>query len=500
MKDVRSEFLKRLSFGRKVDLTEDEVGRGVVETLARVYEKARNALEYRADHLVRRAAIERILKRYYIFDKNPNALARHLMTELSWARYVSAAEMAGVDSGKLSEVLAKYVDAISNTNVSIEWAIGVASAQIEEILNIDDDYRQFTSFAFQVIRQKIKPDVDDLDLLVVMAVEKVYAQSDEQRRAYHVLTILNKNWQSADLAETWRLIETAKKNPYLAKIENFSRIQMPPLLLLRDIYFANPSNFRDLISEKHDFEMVAKKVLESQMSLMSKRIATAATRSIVYVFLTKMIFGIAVEVPVDLLFSGSVAKWPLLVNLFVPVSLMWATTWKIKLPGIEERRKLVERTWKIVDDFSNLGNEMDNLNLTTRKSMSVWYFLFSGLYLLSFGLVFWAIFYGLGKFGFNFVSRLIFVFFVCVVAFFSNRISQTAKIYRWIGSDKRSSLLDIVWLPILTVGSKLSQGLSRLNFLAFAFDFVLEAPFKLILRFLDNWVQFLHTKKEEVSG
>ena len=34
-----------------------------VSALASLYEKARNAVEFRAEHLVRRAAIERILKR-----------------------------------------------------------------------------------------------------------------------------------------------------------------------------------------------------------------------------------------------------------------------------------------------------------------------------------------------------------------------------------------------------------------------------------------------------
>ena len=88
-----------------------------------------------------------------------------------------------------------------------------------------------------------------------------------------------------------------------------------------------------------------------------------------------------------------------------------------------------------------------------------------------------------------------------MIAFFAHRIQQTAGIYRVKRQEKlRSSLWDMVWLPILTAGSILSQALQRLNFLAFAFDFILEAPFKVILGFLDSWVQFLGAKKEEVVG
>ncbi|MGB9637340.1 MAG: hypothetical protein ACPLY7_00900, partial [Microgenomates group bacterium] len=95
-------------------------------------------------------------------------------------------------------------------------------------------------------------------------------------------------------------------------------------------------------------------------------------------------------------------------------------------------------------------------------------------------------------------SEIVFIFFLSVIAFFAYRISQIAKIYLWKGvGEENPSLFSMVSLPILTIGSRLSVGLSKLNFLAFAFDFILEAPFKLILGFIDDWVGFLSIKKEE---
>ena len=46
----------RLSYGVN-ETAHNDYSHGFVETLAKAYEKARNALEYRADNLVRRAAI-----------------------------------------------------------------------------------------------------------------------------------------------------------------------------------------------------------------------------------------------------------------------------------------------------------------------------------------------------------------------------------------------------------------------------------------------------------
>jgi hypothetical protein len=112
--------------------------------------------------------------------------------------------------------------------------------------------------------------------------------------------------------------------------------------------------------------------------------------------------------------------------------------------------------------------------------------------------IFVLIYYLLGLLGFRFFSKLIFIFFLTIIAFFAYRIFQIAKVYSWKNQGRESSSLgDMISLPILTIGSLLSQGLTKLNFLAFAFDFILEAPFKLILGFIDDWVQFLSMKKEE---
>jgi hypothetical protein len=107
------------------------------------------------------------------------------------------------------------------------------------------------------------------------------------------------------------------------------------------------------------------------------------------------------------------------------------------------------------------------------------------------------IYYVLGLIGFRFFSKFIFIFFLTIIAFFAYRINQIAQVYAWKEKIENSSLVDMISLPILTTGSFLSQGLTKINFLGFIFDFILEAPFKLILGFVDDWVQFLSTKKED---
>ncbi len=61
-----------------------------VSILARIYEKARNAVEFRAEHLVRRAAIERILKRRIMLNGSSESIAENLVLELLWAKYLDS--------------------------------------------------------------------------------------------------------------------------------------------------------------------------------------------------------------------------------------------------------------------------------------------------------------------------------------------------------------------------------------------------------------------------
>ena len=498
MNHALTALVSRLSYGAGDNLKDRDTSRGFVEAVAQVYERARNALEYRADNLVRRAAIERILKRRMLLNNDPDSLTRHLLTELRWARYLSHEEIGKSKRQELEEILKKYSSHL-NGAVPTEWILKTASAEIEEIFNLNTDYRQFTFFAFQVIKQKIATGDKDLDLLVYFAVDKVYAGSDDEQILYHILRLAGENFTKEKLEEAWKLFNLAKRHKDLPRIIKFVRRQMPPLILMRDIYFYDPSEFKNSLSGQEKFEAKAQEVLETQLSLMSGKVRTAGTRSVIYVFLTKMILAFGLEVPLETLFYGQVGLLPLALNLSFPPVIMWITTMQIRLPNKNEQTALVSRTWTILQNFDGLKDEADVLRQSeSGNQRGLLYYIFSTLYLVFFVGIFVLIYSVLGKIGFSFFSKFIFIFFLTIIAFFAYRIVQIAKVYSWKGIRSESStFMEILSLPIIAIGSRLSVGLSKLNFLAFAFDFILEAPFKIILGFVDGWVQFLSIKKEE---
>jgi hypothetical protein len=477
---------------------EGEMSNDFVGTLALVYEKARNALEYRADNLVRRAAIERILKRRILLNKDPESLAQNLLLELKWAKYLSIEDIENTKKLGLTKILAKYISFIDGT-VPTEWIVKIASAEIEEFFNLNTDYKQFTFFAFQNIRQRIQIREENLDLLTYFAVDKVYAGSDDEQIAYHILNLAGPNVTKKILEEAWKLFNKARGSKVLSRIMKFVRRQMPPLVLLRDVYFYKPADFKETVYNQEKFGQRAKEVLEIQIKQLSGRVTTAGIRSIIYVFLTKMVLAFGLEVPLEIFVFGRLGKLPLTVNLIFPPFLMWLATTQIKLPSEKEKEGLMARAWIILSNPEFIGSEKDVLkDSEDRQEQGLGWWIFSVLYGVCFVGVFVLIYYLLGIIGFTFFSKVIFIFFLCIIAFFAYRIVQITRVYSWKNAGRESTnFTDMISVPILAIGSRLSQGLSKLNFLAFAFDFILEAPFKLILGFLDDWVQFLSIKREE---
>lgn len=488
----------KLTLGEVKFRTFEDSSHGLVEILARVYEKARNALEYRADNLVRRAAIERILKRIVMLSKNPESITNELLTELTWAKYLSHEELKSVDKETLGKSIKKYIGYLGHS-VPKDWIIKIASSEIEELFNLNPDYKQFTFFAFQILKQKIKITDENLELIIYFAVDKVYAGSDDEQIAYHILKLAGENVTQEKLDEAWKLFNLAKNHKFLTKISKFVRRQMPPLVLLRDIYFYTPSEFKQIVDNHDKFLTVSADALELQLEQMSGRISTAGVRSVIYVFLTKMILAFGLEVPFEIFFYGRVGFLPLSLNLIFPPVLMWLTTMQIHIPSKKERSALIDRTWFILQNYELLREEEGNLrDMLTEQKHGLGYWIFLVLYWTFFVGMFVFIFLTLGKIGYTFFSKVIFIFFLTIIAFLAYRITQVAKIYSWRGTKAEgSTLMDIISLPILAIGSRLSRGLAKLNFLAFAFDFILEAPFKIILGFVDDWVQFLSIRKEE---
>jgi len=124
---------------------------------------------------------------------------------------------------------------------------------------------------------------------------------------------------------------------------------------------------------------------------------------------------------------------------------------------------------------------------------------FSVFYLATYAITFGLIHWMLTALHFSIASQIIFVFFVALVSFFAYRIRLSAKEYEMV--DRQGilePLIDFFFLPILRAGHILSREIAKINIFIFLFDFVLEAPLKVIFEVAEEWIRFIRIKKDEI--
>jgi hypothetical protein len=492
-----------------------------VSMLAVLYEKARNAVEFRAEHLVRRAAIERILKRLMFLKNDSSGTAENLILELLWAKYIDSSV---IDDNKVREIqkiinkylyLKKNLYTITSNYQGISWdkVMGIASSEIDENLVSSRRREALNNFFYQSVRPKINvKDRDEryVNMLTYIAVERAYAQADEALISCHLLKLVQPEWFKITETEEivqhqeqffahMNLIAEGLKDQLMLSISRYIRKHTPPFLLIRDFLFENSTKVRSIVENTAEFDRNLTALAAKRYNEIGTKVRRAVVRSIIYIFLTKMVFALALEAPFDLFITHKIAYLALIVNTIFPPILLFLVAGLFSIPGAENTKSLVDRIFKIMFHFDEILKEPDSFVYRPKERRPILAAVFTLIYIGTFGLVFGFINWGLTLMQFNIASKIIFLFFVTLVTFFAYRIRQSAKEYELI--ERQGFLepfVDFIFLPVLRAGHWLSGEIARLNVFIVIFDFILEAPLKAIFEVFEEWVRFIRTKKEEI--
>ncbi|KKS89995.1 MAG: hypothetical protein UV63_C0008G0015 [Microgenomates group bacterium GW2011_GWC1_43_11] len=492
-----------------------------VSTFAVLYEKARNAVEFRAEHLVRRAAIERILKRRIALESDPKIITENLMLELIWAKYIDSSLIDDTDIHAVAEIITKYLylkqtvfgpSSPKYQGISWDTVMGIASAEIDETILPAAKREALVNFVYQSIRGKIQlPSVDTnlLNILTYICVERSYAQSDNALIMYHLLKMFDPSWTKRswkDIAPTVQsfitsiqTIQQQLDSPLIAPMGRYLRKQLPPFLLLRDFFFEHETDARAIIEDQVKFEEALSAIAHQRYHETGEKVRRAVVRSIIYIFLTKMVLALALEAPVDVLIMKRVDYLPLVINAIFPPLLLFLITAFIAIPGADNTKRLLDRIKLIIYQFTEYQKGQDAFTLAVARKRPLLAGIFSFVYMVGFMISFGLIIFILTNLHFNIASQIIFVFFVALVTLFAYRIRQSAKEYEMIERQGiLEPIIDFFFLPILYAGDFLSKEIAKINIFIFIFDFILEAPLKVIFEVIEEWIRFIRTKKEEI--
>ncbi|MEK9169813.1 MAG: hypothetical protein AAB788_03660, partial [Patescibacteria group bacterium] len=494
-----------------------------VSFFALVYERVRNAVEYREDHLILRAAIERILRRRFSLNPDGHGEAENLLRELLWARYFDNGVLGAEDNVIIQNLINKYIllrrQLVIGRDNELrifldQFLMDLLTCEVEETLKPQSATIQsnLSFFIYQVLRNKIKIEglkEDQKDAYFLVAIEKVFGKSDRAYLRYRLFITFYKTLRDhsekeleilgSKLPAIFKKIDDMVTNPYVDNLIKFTRKQLPPFLILFALIKSKPDELQAILTNRERLWNEVDQTCRDKYQHLGARVRTLAVRSFIYILLTKMIFAIILEVPISIYIYGEVNKNAIIINSIFPPILMIGILGFFKVPGEENTRKIFQRIIDIINEDKSFETRVAFVPKKSTPKRPLLIFGFTVFYTLTFLVTLSLIYEFLKNLGFNLVSQVIFVFFVSVVSFFSYRIRQVTKELRL---EEKASVLspivDFFFMPMLSLGKFFSSEIAKLNFFIFIFDFIIEAPFKLIFEVVEEWISFVRKRKEEI--
>jgi len=494
-----------------------------VSFLALAYEKVRNAIEYREDHLIRRAAIERILKRRMSLNPQGKNEAENILRELMWARYFANGSLGEQDIRDIQAIINKYIyirsrllhgrKNSSKTYIS-DFLVELITAEIEEFLTPAESQKEadFGYYIFQTLKDKVK--IEDVkesqkDTFLFIAIEKAYRKSDQAYQRYHLFRLFYKPLSQYSekefdsllpkLPDVFKKTDELIANPTVDKLVRFVRKQLPPFLIIFSIIRETKGNLKELFTDKNKLWAKVEQVSRDKYAQVRSRLNVLAFRSLIYIFITKMVFALILEVPVSQILYNHVNYLAIGINSLAPPIFMLFIILTVSVPGDDNTKRLFLRIVDIIDRDSTFEKTTAFITKKVKNKRPILLFGFSILYISTFIVTLYLIHLMLKLVHFNLLSEALFIFFISVVAFFAYRIKQIANMYRLTEKGSFfSPVVDFFFMPILSLGKLFSEGVSKINFFIVLFDFIIEAPFKLIIEVIEEWITFVRQKKEEI--
>lgn len=484
---------------------------GAGATLTSAYEQLRNAAENTEEHLLLQNSIRRFY-RQLLLTRDKKDLARsgdELAIELTLAGYIPNDTLTAAQIKTINKLAAEHGDLLKElrarripSDVAMGWVLDGLSVAIERELSDHADDDVFMQFCYEHFRTVIDSAKlfsgkvpKDYDIALFMAVHKALLRSDvaviraDLMRRYRITPD-----QPKQFIELSKHIDDVISSHLVEKLYRVIDRQAAPERIIRRMLHEG-IDVRELLGQKAQFLSAFETQVEREYGQVGERIRRAIVRAVIFLFITKVIIGLAIEVPYDYAVHGQIIWLPLIVNLLFPPIYMALLSLTLGLPGPANTRALSDRIAAILYGGDSKLQLQGTPTLRGRENKT-----FTFLYVL-FGLALIALIsWGLFAIGFSFLHLLIFFVFLSTASFLGFRLSHMIRELEVVDT-KQSGLTftrDLFYLPFVVIGRWLSEKYAKVNIITLVLDMVIELPLKTILRLVRQWAVFITAKKDEI--
>jgi len=377
----------------------------------------------------------------------------------------------------------------------------------------DDDYLDFVidkiDAKLHISARAMQPNFNER-IYFQVATQKALFQYDNATITLSLLKTLIPTWQdhraesmeqSASAYPTMITdINQLLRDPVTDRLVKLVKKNIAPYLILDRIFKTEaPNQLNNILSSRPNLENKVWSIYQSWQTQTNSKLGTSIIRVIIYIFIAKVLLGLLLEIPYDIIFAGQIDYLPLAVNTLFPPLLMIALTANIHTPkgNLEKLATMVNQI--VYEDYVDQSKPTTvELTAHNSKRMSI---IFNVVLTICYLALFGGVIYALVLLHFTLMSGFLFFLFFSVVSFFAVRLRQSANIYT-VTKPKRdmlSGFIHFLAMPFMRVGQWLSATISQFNIILFILDLIIEAPFKAFFELFSQWQAFIKEKQDEIG-
>lgn len=484
---------------------------GTGKAISSAYEQLRNAAEYTEEHLLLQRAIKRFYRRSFssFIKKHPGNIGEELIVELTQAGYLRDGECSATTASTIHTLSAQYAtlytklrEAQVSKEDATDWVLSILSVEVEGLLNPHSHHAALVYVAYRHYLELLPGDTlvtsqneqESYEISLYIAVHQALLKSDLAIVRYDLMHMYHQSPEDmAAFVEFNRNVTALYLSPFTARLKRAVSKYGAPLRVLKSMVEDN-TDTATLLSNREMFLQAYDKQVDKEYKQVSKRLNKGIIKSIIFIFITKIIIGIGIEIPYDLLVLGVIEVLPLAINLLFPPFYMASLRLGLKVPTAANAHALREYIDKLL--FTNEAPIVVNLRDPTKTvpTLSKW------LYGILFTVPLAVTVYILMLLHFNIVQGIIFFVFLSTASFLGFRLSSMIRELEIMTHQGRflSTIRDFFYLPFILVGQWLSSKYAKINAVAYVLDIAIELPLKSVLRLIRQWTRFINDKHDEI--
>ncbi len=511
----------------------------IASKVALFYEKVRKIVDWKEEHLVRRAAIERVLKRKMISEisglalvsnLDPEKLAEPLVLELIRGGHFPNNKIPRKKIVAVQKILEKYIFILKNNPLAknshtspkikqkinfYNWLLNLAACETEETLDPPQREKALIEFMVTSMTERIQlvPKTaltdEQKNNQIYIAVLRALFRLDNPTISYHLLKRRWLPWKNLPpslydeaaqkIFHIKKEIENELSHPFSSKFFSLCEKYDTLYLILGDVldmFAKKPSQISKEVSKRKNLIASIKKAYNKRLSTLKSRLFRAAIYSTLSIFVAGGLSLFIFEIPLAKLFYGKFSPLAIAVDILLPTILMFILVAIVRPP----KENNLERVIKEITKIFYHAEEKDVYEIDVRKKRRIIFnFLISILYLLvtgiSLSIVFWV--FSLAQVPttslyIDTVNVAMIVFAALIIRQRAKELTVEEKITFW------EFLIDILSIPIAKIGQWLANKWREYNIVSVFFIALIDMPFTTFIEFIESWRSFLKEKQAEL--